>query len=74
MPSIIPGYEYDIFISYRQNDNKRDGWVTEFVMKMVKLIMRESIKKDCMMVKGFIIIFQFIEPRISYLLYKSRYY
>jgi len=31
MPSIIPGYEYDIFISYRQNDNKQDGWVTEFV-------------------------------------------
>jgi len=25
MPSIIPGYEYDIFISYRQKDNKRDG-------------------------------------------------
>jgi len=31
MPSIIPGYEYDIFISYRQKDNKRDGWVTEFI-------------------------------------------
>ena len=31
MSSIIPGYEYDIFISYRQNDNKRDGWVTNFV-------------------------------------------
>ena len=31
MPSIIPGYEYDIFISYRQKDNKYDGWVTEFV-------------------------------------------
>jgi len=30
MPSIIPGYEYDIFISYRHNDN-RSGWVTEFV-------------------------------------------
>lgn len=30
MPSIIPGYEYDLFISYRQNDNAR-GWVTEFV-------------------------------------------
>ena len=30
MASIIPGYEYDIFISYRQNDN-RSGWVTEFV-------------------------------------------
>jgi TolB-like protein len=30
MASFIPGYEYDIFISYRQNDN-RSGWVTEFV-------------------------------------------
>lgn len=25
MASIIPGYEYDIFISYRQKDNKHDG-------------------------------------------------
>ena len=31
MASIIPGYEYEIFISYRQKDNKHDGWVTEFV-------------------------------------------
>lgn len=31
MASIIDGYEYDIFISYRQKDNKYDGWVTEFV-------------------------------------------
>lgn len=37
MPSILPDFEYDIFISYRQNDNKsassdkRDGWVTSFV-------------------------------------------
>lgn len=31
MPSILPDYEYDIFISYRQNDNKRDKWVTQFV-------------------------------------------
>jgi TolB-like protein/Tfp pilus assembly protein PilF len=30
MPSIIQGYEYDIFISYRHNDN-RSGWVTEFI-------------------------------------------
>ncbi len=30
MPSLLPGYEYDIFISYRHNDN-RSGWVTEFV-------------------------------------------
>jgi TolB-like protein len=31
MASIIIGCEYDIFISYRQKDNKHDGWVTEFV-------------------------------------------
>src|SRR5215510_6281366 len=30
MPSLFSGYEYDIFISYRQNDN-RSGWVTKFV-------------------------------------------
>jgi TolB-like protein len=31
MPSIIEGYNYDIFISYRQKDNKGDRWVSEFV-------------------------------------------
>jgi tetratricopeptide (TPR) repeat protein len=31
MASLIPGFEYDIFISYRQKDNRHDGWVTEFV-------------------------------------------
>jgi TolB-like protein len=36
MPSLIPGYEYDIFISYRQKDNKYDGWVTEFVGNLKK--------------------------------------
>jgi TolB-like protein len=36
MPSIIEGYSYDIFISYRQNDNKYDGWVTEFVNNLNK--------------------------------------
>jgi TolB-like protein len=30
MASIIPNFEYDIFISYRHNDN-RSGWVTDFV-------------------------------------------
>ena len=30
MASVIPGFEYDIFISYRQKDNNYDGWVTEF--------------------------------------------
>jgi hypothetical protein len=31
MGSLIPGYNYDIFISYRQKDNKGDRWVSEFV-------------------------------------------
>jgi hypothetical protein len=30
MASIIHGYNYDIFISYRQKDNKGDRWVREF--------------------------------------------
>ncbi|MCU0363337.1 MAG: tetratricopeptide repeat protein [Bacteroidales bacterium] len=31
MASLIPGYEYDIFISYRQKDNKGHKWVSYFV-------------------------------------------
>jgi TolB-like protein len=31
MPSIIENYSYDIFISYRQKDNKGGMWVSEFV-------------------------------------------
>ncbi|HLN55120.1 MAG TPA: tetratricopeptide repeat protein [Bacteroidales bacterium] len=36
MSGLIEGYSYDIFISYRQNDNKYDGWVTEFVTNLKK--------------------------------------
>ena len=36
MASKVEGYEYDIFISYRQNDNKYDSWVTEFVVNLKK--------------------------------------
>jgi hypothetical protein len=36
MASLIPGYNYDIFISYSQKDNKYDGWVTEFVENLKK--------------------------------------
>jgi hypothetical protein len=36
MASIAVGFEYDIFISYRQKDNKYDGWVTEFVTNLRK--------------------------------------
>jgi len=32
--SILPDYNYDIHISYRYNDNKYDGWVSEFVEKL----------------------------------------
>jgi tetratricopeptide (TPR) repeat protein len=31
MASILPGYEFDIFISYRQKDNRHDHWVSDFV-------------------------------------------
>jgi hypothetical protein len=31
MASLIPGFNYDVFISYRQKDNKNNGWVSEFV-------------------------------------------
>jgi len=34
--SLIEGYSCDIFISYRQKDNKYDGWVTEFVDNLKK--------------------------------------
>lgn len=35
MHSIIPNFEYEIFISYRHNDNL-DGWVTDFVHNLEK--------------------------------------
>ncbi len=44
MPSLIQGHEYDIFISYRQKDNKYDGWVTEFVTNLKKEL--EATFKD----------------------------
>ena len=45
MASLIPGYEYDIFISYRQKDNKHDGWVTDFVHNL-KGELEAAIKED----------------------------
>jgi len=45
MASLIPGYEYDIFISYRQKDNKYDGWVTEFVDNLKKEL-EATFKED----------------------------
>ena len=45
MASLIPGFEYDIFISYRQKDNKYDGWVTEFVDNLKKEL-EATFKED----------------------------
>jgi hypothetical protein len=44
MPSLIPGYEYDIFISYRQKDNKDDRWVSEFV-EALKVELESTFKE-----------------------------
>jgi TolB-like protein len=45
MASLIEGYEYDIFISYRQKDNKYDGWVTTFVDNLKKEL-EATFKED----------------------------
>jgi tetratricopeptide (TPR) repeat protein len=45
MASIVNGYEYDIFISYRQKDNKYNGWVTEFVDNL-KRELEATFKED----------------------------
>src|SRR5689334_22602423 len=45
MPSCIKGFEYDVFVSYRQKDNlptpglgkqSHDGWVSSFVANLKK--------------------------------------
>jgi TolB-like protein/cytochrome c-type biogenesis protein CcmH/NrfG len=45
MSSIIPGYEYDIFISYRQKDNKGDRWVSEFA-EALKTELESTFKEE----------------------------
>ena len=45
MPSLLPGFEYDIFISYRQKDNKGDRWVTEFV-NALRTELEATFKED----------------------------
>jgi TolB-like protein len=45
MSSIIEGYNYDIFVSYRQKDNKYDGWVSEFVDNLKKEL-EATFKED----------------------------
>jgi len=45
MANIIPGYEYDIFISYRQKDNKGYRWVSEFV-EALKTELESTFKEE----------------------------
>jgi tetratricopeptide (TPR) repeat protein len=45
MASLIPGYEYDIFISYRQKDNKGNRWVSEFV-EALKTELESTFKEE----------------------------
>ncbi len=45
MSNIIEGYNYDIFISYRQKDNKGDGWVSGFV-EALKTELESTFKEE----------------------------
>jgi TolB-like protein/Tfp pilus assembly protein PilF len=45
MASLIPGFEYDIFISYRQKDNKGDRWVSDFV-EALKTELESTLKDE----------------------------
>ncbi len=45
MSSIIEGYNYDIFISYRQKDNKGEHWVSKFV-EALKTELESTFKED----------------------------
>lgn len=45
MSGLIPGFEYDIFISYRQKDNKGDKWVNSFV-EALKRELEATFKED----------------------------
>jgi TolB-like protein/Tfp pilus assembly protein PilF len=45
MACLIEGYNYDIFISYRQKDNKGDRWVSKFV-DALKTELEATFKED----------------------------
>jgi hypothetical protein len=45
MASLVPGYTYDIFISYRQKDNKGNRWVSEFV-DALKVELESTFKEE----------------------------
>ena len=49
MASLVPGYDCDIFTSYRQKDNKGNHWVTEFDYAM-RIELEPSFKEDVLFI------------------------
>jgi TolB-like protein/Tfp pilus assembly protein PilF len=45
MPSLIEEYSNDVYISFRQKDNRHDGWVTEFADHL-KQELETTFKED----------------------------
>jgi tetratricopeptide (TPR) repeat protein len=45
MSGIIPDYTYDIFISYRQKDNKGDRWVSQFI-EALRIELESTVKEE----------------------------
>jgi predicted ATPase len=45
MPSLIPDFQYDVFISYRHKDNKGDQWVSGFVNEL-KIELESTFKEN----------------------------
>ncbi len=45
MSSILPGFKYDIFVSYRKKDNKGERWVSDFVSNL-KTELESTFKED----------------------------
>ena len=45
MASLIQGYEYDVYISYHQKDNKGDRWITMFV-EALKTELESTFKEE----------------------------
>ena len=71
MSSIIEGYNYDIFISYRQKDNKGDRWVSEFV-EALKTELESTFKEAftiCLNIHPHILVYSYWDSKQPAVLY-----
>jgi hypothetical protein len=67
------GYNYDIFISYRQNDNKGDKWVNVKHYRRTPLVKKLNNIKYGSMISDFIYHLQFHSSQLAiHLYYPSR--